>query len=118
VARLSANSMSMNLRHATAFAFVGWYLMVPSVESCTGAFSGGACHQVPLEKWQIVGTYDSPSGCEKVKSLWIEKGQMYLADMEASNRSRTTRMSLDEASATTDMAAICITGADPRLKEK
>ena len=34
---------------------------------------------------------------------------MYLADMEASNRSRTTRMSLDEASAPTDMAAICIT---------
>lgn len=108
----------MNLRHAAALALVGWYLMTPPVESCTGAFSGGACHQVPLEKWQIVGTYDSSSGCEKAKSLWIEKGQMYLADIEASSRSRTTRMSLNEASATTDMAATCITRADPRLKEK
>jgi hypothetical protein len=113
----ASKKSSVNPRHAVALALVGWYLMVPPVESCTGAFSGGACHPVPLEKWQIVGTYDSPSGCEKVKKLWIQKGRMYLADMEASSRSRTTRMSLDEASATTDMAATCITRADPRLKE-
>ena len=29
VARLSANSMSMNLGNAAAFALVGWYLMAP-----------------------------------------------------------------------------------------
>jgi hypothetical protein len=29
VARPSANSMSMNLRHAAALALVGWYLMLP-----------------------------------------------------------------------------------------
>jgi hypothetical protein len=32
VARLSANSMSMNLRHAAALAIVGWYLMIPPIE--------------------------------------------------------------------------------------
>jgi len=29
VARRSANSLSMNLRHAAALALIGWYLMVP-----------------------------------------------------------------------------------------
>jgi hypothetical protein len=107
----------VNSRHAAALALVGWYLMVPPVESCIGAFSGGACNPTPLVKWRIVAPYDSLSGCENVKARWVEKGQMYL-EMEASNGSRTMRMSVNEASATTDMAVTCIASDDPRLKGK
>jgi len=108
----------VNLRHAAALALVGWYLMVPPIESCNGAFHGGVCNETPLAKWQIVKTYDSLSGCENIKAIWIEKGQSYLVEMNASSRSRTTRMASDEASATTDIEATCVVSDDPRLKGK
>jgi len=108
----------MNLRHAAALALVGWYLMVPPIESCNGAFSGHACDQPPLAEWRTVGTYDSLSACGNSKALWIEKGKMYLGEMEASSRSPTTRMPSYEASATIDLAATCVSSDDPRLKEK
>ena len=68
----------MKLRDAAALALVGWYLITPPIEICVGAFSGGSCAQMPFSKWQIRATSDSLAKCEKIKAVWIEKGQMYL----------------------------------------
>jgi hypothetical protein len=106
----------MNPRHAAALALMVWYLMAPPIESCNGVFSGGSCNQTPLAEWRIVKTYDALSRCENVKAIWVEKGQMYLVEMDASSRSRTTRMAPDEASATTETEATCVISNDPRLK--
>ena len=108
----------MKSRHAAVLALVGWYLMVPPWESCNGALSGGPCNRPPLVKWRIAQPYDSLSKCEEVKAEWLEKGKMYLAESEVRNRSRTSRMRLDEADATKDMLATCVASDDPRLKEK
>ena len=108
----------MNLRHAVALAFVGWYLITPPIESCIGAFSGGSCEQTPLPKWQIRTTVGSLAECDKIKAVWIEKGRMYLGESDARSRTPDSRVFSNEAEYMTNIAATCIASDDPRLKAK
>ena len=108
----------MRIAHATALALVSWYLMVPPLESCMGAFSGHSCPALPLSQWQVKATRGSPEKCEQLQQEWNEKGQLYLVEMGASNRPHDMRMYTDEASARTMVAAQCVASDDPRLKSK
>jgi len=114
----NGDSMRMKLRHAAVLALVGWYLMMPPIESCLGAFSGGSCEQTPLAKWQIRVTRDSLEECEKSKAVWIEKGRMYLGESDARSRTRGLRMAPNEADFLADTEAICVATDDPRLKNE
>ena len=44
--------------HATAFALVGWYLMVPPVSH------GELDNTAPLGVWRIAHAFDTAKGCE------------------------------------------------------
>ena len=59
----------MNLRHAAAFALVGWYLMVPPLTP------GGGPHEVlfhaPLSKWEVGEDDDSKAECEESRKEFI-----------------------------------------------
>src|SRR5271155_5503786 len=66
VARRSANTMSMNLRHAAALALVGWYLMVPPVVcekgKCTAELNA------PFSQWhRSRKSAGSESNCEEAR---------------------------------------------------
>jgi hypothetical protein len=62
VARLSANSMSMNLRHAAALALVGWYLIGPPVNAGKPVV---ADWDAPVSKWLPVAFFDTAADCQK-----------------------------------------------------
>jgi len=51
----SDNAVSVNLRHATALALVGWYLMVPSTR------------EIPYSvKWIVLTTFADYRSCDSV----------------------------------------------------
>ena len=56
--------MSMRLRHTSALALVGWYLMIPPSHS-----SGSNSFEVypPLWEWSVYSAYDSAHECEGAK---------------------------------------------------
>src|SRR5258708_8608753 len=66
-ARLFANSMSMNLRHAAALALVDWYLMVPPISNGTPEIAA------PLSHWEIQSSYDTP--VEYLRNLYLDLQQ-------------------------------------------
>jgi hypothetical protein len=108
----------MNARHVAALALVTWYLMVPPRDSCLGAFSGGTCPKVPLAKWEARWTYKTQSDCQSTLKDWQEKVAAYLAQDGTNNRSRTTRMWIDEMDNKINQQAQCVASDDPRLKAK
>jgi len=113
----SASHYRVKSRHAAALALVGWYLMMPPIESCLSAFNGHRCEEVALIKWKIQQIFDSRAKCETVSADFKEKGQGYLTQA-ARNLPTGKRMDLDQADPMTWVAAQCIATDDPRLKEK
>ena len=68
VVRVSANSMSMNLRHAAALAVVGWYLMVQAGIASSASTSSAAAS----DRITVVGCWskvDESYGLSGVKSF-------------------------------------------------
>jgi hypothetical protein len=51
----------MNLRHAAAFALVGWYLMLAPTPD---GFRSRPLVEAPLSKWEIAANFDSASDCQ------------------------------------------------------
>jgi hypothetical protein len=50
----------MNLRHTAALTLVGWYLMVPPVES-----DKSVRPELPLSQWIQSKSYDTASECQE-----------------------------------------------------
>jgi hypothetical protein len=66
VVRLSANSMSMGLRHAAALALVLWYMMAPPPIGADGTiYSVDA--EAPLTLWTMIATFSSDQECLQAK---------------------------------------------------
>lgn len=109
----------MNLRHAAMLALIGWYLMIPPVQSCVGQFLG-RCDLPPLSQWEIKATFPEmvATRCESYKAGWVEKAQMYMREAESSSGPRTRRMTRAEAAYTAWSAATCVPTEDPRLTAK
>lgn len=63
----------MKLRHAAAFALMGWFLMVPPCGQCPKGDSrvimGDTCPcpdpSAPLNKWLKDGSFNSRDACEE-----------------------------------------------------
>jgi hypothetical protein len=88
----------MNLRHATAFALVGWYLMTPPAQSHPLFKGDDLDTAAPLSKWTLWGSYDSAKECDAGRTEQIKTAAPHLA-FEI-------------------LEAECIATDDPRLKEK
>ena len=104
----------MTLRHATALALVGWYLMMPPHVGGDGKPDKG----VPLAQWDQMGSYDSAAECSGAYIWFLKQRQKESALSLRSNpppltlQADAARQQLGEAS-----AAVCIASDDPRLKE-
>jgi len=89
----------MNLRHAAAFALVGWVLMCPPLcssswnkDRASACYGGGFNYDAPLDRWfKSTGSADFNS-LRKCEISAAEKGP--------------------------NIVCKCIANADPRLKEK
>jgi len=77
----------MTIRHATALALVGWYLMVPPRVPGTGEVN----RSVPLSQWNIRRQFPKNEGCEAAKSR--PHGQALAAEThnDAANPRRDVR---------------------------
>jgi hypothetical protein len=135
VVRRSANSLSMNLRHAAALASVGWYLMMPlvqnkkPVEICppdsigakTSASGCGQLHYIynearvdpkaPLSKWSMACYSNSMRDCQ----AFLDKFKKAKSDrnLETGRSQKTVGDVMDQTFGTN---AQCVAGDDPRLK--
>ena len=87
----------MKLRHATALALVGWYLMVPPMNSWPGL--PWIDRDAPLSRWTTSAMFDSAKDCEIAR----EKHEHAYALAVKS---------------TIDDGAVCIASDDPRFKGK
>jgi hypothetical protein len=85
----------MNLRHAAAFALVGWYLMTPP-DSATAPHYADT--EAPLARWIGSNVYfDKLKSCEKT-----------LAELQNKEQDKELIWASSK----------CIASDDPRLKEK
>ena len=89
----------MKPRHVAALALVGWYLMVPPVES-----GGRVNFEAPLSQWHRWGSYDTARECSVDESDLIDRGKRVREEHPQNEM--------------TDMftQAQCIASDDPRLK--
>jgi hypothetical protein len=103
----------MNLRHAAAFALVGWYLLEPPHVGEDGSPDKG----VPLAQWEQMGSYTSAEECNADRESFTKRDQQ---EYNLSLRSKPPQFSLptDAARAPKSSAAVCIATEDPRLKKE
>jgi len=95
----------MNLRHAAALALVGWYLMVPPLDSANMTqVNAGAL----LSEWHSMKSYSSKKDCEKERDEKRAAGARGLHSPSQTKRVMATALS----------SAQCVASDDPRLKEK
>ena len=66
----------MNLRHAAALALVGWYLMIPPLNS-----EGKVDTHAPMSRWNQFMSFDAASACQKVLSE-LNSGEATEAEFE------------------------------------
>ena len=116
---MSANSMSMNLRHAAALALVGWYLMLLP--------KGGHTFQVFDIPWTATQrSFDTAKECEEARAKAIvpvlepsplpsatptpPTSTSWFGNSEPTATSATPKAKPDER------AYFCIETDDPRLK--
>ena len=119
----------MKLRHAAALALVGWYLMVPPIESIEDRIAPNAhSHYLdwkgdrppPLRSWSIKGTYATADECADAL-LPDSRDPRYRnrADPDAQYRQYmkvTRNMSAGEIRAL--FMGQCVASDDRRLKAK
>jgi hypothetical protein len=58
----------MKLRHAAAFALMGWYLMVPPFNGSTWKVDTRA----PIQSWRKARAFDTVKDCESYRGQVIE----------------------------------------------
>ena len=102
----------MNLRHTSALALVGWYLMTPPIST-----SGSLNTDGPLSAWVEDSAHDSASACEQMKAemLYATAAARSLFPDSAENKHGRATLALNNDRY---LNARCIATDDPRLKEK
>jgi hypothetical protein len=75
----------MNLRHAAAFALVGWYLMIPPG-------SGSRVDiDAPLNKWSVFRSFDTAAECKSQLAYQLNKISRKAEHQEKADEFSATR---------------------------
>jgi len=97
----------VNLRHAAALALVGWYLMVPPVQSDgTFRFKREGRRVEYVGTWSVVSKFQTYGECREAQRDLQERG--YRTSLNLPRDKESMR----------DVNAECVATDDPRLKEK
>jgi hypothetical protein len=113
---LMDSDLRMTLRHATALALAGWYLMVPPVtpEGLTDPNATLVNGKAPISQWVIFRAYDSADQCQQER----RSGQRALIDAITANPELLTdraQYGLRAMELLKKGGAQCIDSDDPRL---
>ncbi len=87
----------MHLRHAVAFALLGWYLMLPISDETA-----------PVGNWQIANTFERESDCEASRKEFFDTG---------TKRMQSAKDDQERAFGMLMAKATCVPTDDPRLKQ-
>ena len=101
----------MKPRHAAALALVGWYLMLPPINSWPG--TPWIDRNAPLSKWTMQAAFNSAHDCETARGKH-ETDFAFAVNSEMAKRHETD----PNPSSQIDDGALCIASDDPRLKGK
>jgi hypothetical protein len=106
----------MNLRHAAAFAMVGWYLIVPPNSTVPHSIDSTA----PVSRWTIITKFAGGDSCKQaLTELQNKNGDPANLDATGKLRRFKRRQSADpELGRARVSNAACIASDDPRLKQK
>lgn len=96
----------VNLRHATAVALVGWYLMLAPFNA-----ENRSDDSAPLSKWRTGSAFDSAQACERNRAMTLST-IAHVSARGASDKQGKDALFHDF------VVARCIASDDPRLKEK
>jgi hypothetical protein len=99
----------MTIRHAAAFAIVGWYLMVPPAIPGTAQVDQSA----PLSQWKIRRKFPHNQGCETAKARLHDQALAAQTQNDAMNPRRGER---DPELHCILCQAQCVEDSDSRLK--
>jgi hypothetical protein len=109
---MSANSVSMNLRHTAALALTFWLLVTPPLHDEKVDLSA------PVRRWRVSGTFfDSPDDCQAYKAKVIAGSSVLGAEIFDKVKA-PLREKIKAAVSQSISDSICISSDDPRLKEK
>jgi hypothetical protein len=109
----------MNLRHASALALVGWYLLAPPIVHDPSHWHPNM--KAPLSEWIVAKSFESASECEK--RLAEDNAKAENAQSLASMTKQMNDMGGGHVWDTDELLKEmvnehCIASDDPRLKEK
>jgi hypothetical protein len=112
----SGNWVSMNLRHAAAFALVGWYLVMPPPLTSN---PNKPDLIAPLSKWIVREQFDTASKCKKSRQVVtpLEHDPNFQPAAETAARQQGQVFSVEKWRAFAEPQK-CIASDDPRLKAK
>jgi len=115
--------------HAAALSLLGWYLMAPPFDP-----KGNVIEDAPLEKWEILGSFDGADKCGVSRDVFRERLRSEAQDLDAELDAKIPAgkfHSEDEAkeagratAAKTDrlrvrfQQVVCVSTDDPRLKPR
>jgi hypothetical protein len=95
----------MRVRHAAAFALVGWYLLTPPMSPDAKKIDSDQ----PLSKWNHSASFDLAKECEATR---INLYQSAMKDLPKKSGDPLGGLML-----IAEMSAECIQADDPRLKQ-
>jgi hypothetical protein len=98
----------MNLRHGSAIALVGWYLMVPPLVDTPYKVDTEA----PLTSWKVYQTFDTAEACNKSLSSTRAKYEHTAAAPIGGIKKGTRALALQM------VFARCVSNDNPNLKVK
>jgi len=108
---MSANSMSMGLRHAATLALVGWYLMYPPIVTGKDRVDS-VNNNAPFSEWERGGRiFKSREKCEAFGEREREEAKKPPKQIIGSLQARRLQF-------LPLMKTMCVRSDDPRLKEK
>jgi hypothetical protein len=100
----------MNHRHATSLALVGWYFMAPP-------FS--ALNEPRLSQWDIIGSFDTATACEKAREFMLDKiSDPRFQAWTRANAEKNGQKFDKKAGDQRTLSSRCVSSDDPRLKSK
>jgi hypothetical protein len=104
---------SMKACHATAFALMGWLLIVPPLVGEDGHPDKG----LPLTKWEQMGNYNSVEECQADRAAFIKRDETeYKLSLKSHSTQPTSLPDSARQSALKSSSAVCVSADDPRLK--
>jgi hypothetical protein len=84
----------MSLRHATALALVGWYLMVPPPNTDPKRPQALIDGAAPISRWVVRGEFDSERDCETARD--ILRDEVWHSKLDTKDRTAATSYAQNE----------------------